>query len=231
MRITAVVALLVSVLGSVAGFLQSGKCSNINTLMDMDYSLEEAMSLASGLTFPADCNYQQAFDSACSDAGLACYDYRTRPTPPNFATAEVAAITTYQQDVASYAECWGDDGAYRRTASCVADEDFIAAKDVMDDAQTDIEAAITEVQNQLLDATGAQAESLQAQLTALQSTQASVEEAITAVQRSMDYVPPSPSPSPAKPADLDGATVGTIVVASLIGVALVGGAIAVHLEV
>ena len=36
---------------------------------------------------------------------------------------------------------------------------------------------------------------------------------------------------PAEPADLDGATVGTIVVASLIGVALVGGAIAVHLEV
>ena len=34
--------------------------------------------------------------------------------------------------------------------------------------------------------------------------------------------------SPAEPADLDGATVGTIVVASLIGVALVGGAIAVH---
>ena len=38
-------------------------------------------------------------------------------------------------------------------------------------------------------------------------------------------------PPPAEPADLDGATVGTIVVASLIGVALVGGAIAVHLEV
>ena len=37
---------------------------------------------------------------------------------------------------------------------------------------------------------------------------------------------------PAEPAeDLDGATVGTIVVASLIGVALVGGAVAVHLEV
>ena len=39
------------------------------------------------------------------------------------------------------------------------------------------------------------------------------------------------SDPPAEPADLDGATVGTIVVASLIGVALVGGAIAVHLEV
>jgi hypothetical protein len=33
---------------------------------------------------------------------------------------------------------------------------------------------------------------------------------------------------PAEPADLDGATVGTIVVVSLIGVALVGGAVAVH---
>lgn len=43
-----------------------------------------------------------------------------------------------------------------------------------------------------------------------------------------------PPPPPAEPTtsgeagDLDGATVGTIVVASLIGVALVGGAIAVH---
>ena len=44
------------------------------------------------------------------------------------------------------------------------------------------------------------------------------------------WPPPSRS-TPAEPADLDGATVGTIVVASLIGVALVGGAIAVHLEV
>ena len=43
--------------------------------------------------------------------------------------------------------------------------------------------------------------------------------------------PTDPPAEPAKPADLDGATVGTIVVASLIGVALVGGAIAVHLEV
>lgn len=41
------------------------------------------------------------------------------------------------------------------------------------------------------------------------------------------WPPPSRS-TPAEPADLDGATVGTIVVASLIGVALVGGAIAVH---
>ena len=46
-----------------------------------------------------------------------------------------------------------------------------------------------------------------------------------------------PPPPPAEPAtsggagDLDGATVGTIVVASLIGVALVGGAVAVHLQV
>ena len=46
-----------------------------------------------------------------------------------------------------------------------------------------------------------------------------------------------PPPPPAAPTtsgeagDLDGATVGTIVVASLIGVALVGGAVAVHLEV
>ena len=41
-----------------------------------------------------------------------------------------------------------------------------------------------------------------------------------------------PSNQPAEPAeDLDGATVGTIVVASLIGVALVGGAVAVHLQV
>ena len=44
-----------------------------------------------------------------------------------------------------------------------------------------------------------------------------------------------PPPPPAEPTtsgeDLDGATVGTIVVASLIGVALVGGAIAVYLEV
>ena len=40
-----------------------------------------------------------------------------------------------------------------------------------------------------------------------------------------------PLAEPAEPADLDGATVGTIVVASLIGVALVGGAIAVHLQV
>ena len=40
-----------------------------------------------------------------------------------------------------------------------------------------------------------------------------------------------PTDPPAEPAeDLDGATVGTIVVASLIGVALIGGAIAVHLE-
>ena len=37
--------------------------------------------------------------------------------------------------------------------------------------------------------------------------------------------------TPAEPADLDGATVGTIVVASLIGVTLVGGAVAVHLQV
>ena len=39
---------------------------------------------------------------------------------------------------------------------------------------------------------------------------------------------PPPTDQPAEPADLDGATVGTIVVASLIGVTLVGGAIAVH---
>ena len=45
------------------------------------------------------------------------------------------------------------------------------------------------------------------------------------------WPPPSRS-TPAEPAeDLDGATVGTIVVASLIGVALVGGAVAVHLQV
>ena len=38
-----------------------------------------------------------------------------------------------------------------------------------------------------------------------------------------------PRPEPAEPAeDLDGATVGTIVVASLIGVALVGGAVAIY---
>jgi hypothetical protein len=43
--------------------------------------------------------------------------------------------------------------------------------------------------------------------------------------------PTDPPAEPAEPADLDGATVGTIVVASLIGVALVGGAVAVHLEV
>ena len=218
MRITAVVALLVSVLGSVAGLLQSGNCNAINTLMDMDYSLEEAMS--SYGPFPDDCNYQQAFDSACSDAGLACYDYFNAPPFINFATADVAAITTYQQDVASYAECWGDNGAYRRTASCVSDTDLNAAKLTMTDAQTDIEAVITSVQNQLLDAT---------RLTALQSAQSSVEKAITAVQRSMDG--PKGQTSPAPPADLDGATVGTIVVVSLIGVALIGGAIAVHLEV
>jgi hypothetical protein len=40
-----------------------------------------------------------------------------------------------------------------------------------------------------------------------------------------------PPAEPAEPADLDGATVGTIVVACLVGVALVGGAIAVHLQV
>ena len=39
------------------------------------------------------------------------------------------------------------------------------------------------------------------------------------------------STDPAEPADLDGATVGTIVVASLVGVALIGGAIAFHLQV
>ena len=43
---------------------------------------------------------------------------------------------------------------------------------------------------------------------------------------------PLPEAEPSGEAgDLDGATVGTIVVASLIGVALVGGAIAIYLEV
>ena len=218
MRITAVVALLVSVLGRAAGVpLESGTCDAINLAVTYGTSLEQALS--SYGPFPDDCDLQQAFDSACSDAGLACYDYRNVPTPINFATADVAAITTYQQDVASYAECWGDNGAYRRTASCVSDTDLNAAKLTMTDAQTDIEAVITR-QNQLLDAT---------RLTALQSAQSSVEEAITAVQRSMDG--PKGQTSPAEPADLDGATVGTIVVVSLIGVALIGGAIAVHLEV
>jgi hypothetical protein len=43
---------------------------------------------------------------------------------------------------------------------------------------------------------------------------------------------PTDTPAePVGPKGIDGATVGTIVVASLIGVALIGGAIAVHLEV
>ena len=150
---------------------------------------------------------------SCSDAGLACYVVGI-PNPIDFATTDVAAITAYQESMASYAECWVDDGPYRRTASCVADVVFKSRK-------ATIETAITSVQNQLVDATGAA-------LTALQSTQSSLGEALTATQRSMDNI--QPSPSPAEPADLDGATVGTIVVASLIGVALVGGAIAAHLE-
>ena len=47
----------------------------------------------------------------------------------------------------------------------------------------------------------------------------------------IDCFPPAgTSPASGEAGDLDGATVGTIVVASLVGVALVGGAIAVHLE-
>ena len=43
--------------------------------------------------------------------------------------------------------------------------------------------------------------------------------------------PPAGPKGQTSPEAIDGATVGTIVVASLIGVALVGGAIAVHLQV
>ena len=214
MRITAVVALLVSVLGSVAGLFESSRCDAINDAVSFGVSLQQAMSNFG--TFPDDCNYQQAFDSACSDAGLACYDYRNAPPSITFATADVAAITAYQQSVASYAECWGDDGAYRRTASCVDDTDFGAWKATLNSAQTDIEAVL---QSSARDETANQA---------LQSALSSVEEALTAIQRSMDG--PKGQTSPGEPADLDGATVGTIVVASLIGVALIGGAIAVHLE-
>ena len=42
---------------------------------------------------------------------------------------------------------------------------------------------------------------------------------------------PTDSPAePAEPADLDGATVGTIIVASLVGVTLIGGVISVSLN-
>jgi hypothetical protein len=199
--------------------------------MDNGYSFEEAISLASSsydLTYPEDCNYQQAFDSSCSDAGLACSDDAyVVPTAPNFATAGIASIEAYQESVASYAECWGDNGPYRRTASCVSDTDFVSWKGTLNSALPAIEEAMQD--DDALDA--------------LELAQASVEEAITAVQRSMDNVQPSPSPSPAPPGPspagrgqtspeaIDGATVGTIVVACLVGVALIGGAIAVHLQV
>ena len=220
-----------SVLGRAAGFGAGDgtgqMCDAVNLARSFGVSLEDAMSsYVSFANLPAGCNFDGAVDQMCSDAGLACSDNFVVPTPITFASASSDDIMSYQQSLAEFADCWGDNGALRPLSNCVSSTDFSAMNETIATAETDIESAITSVQNQLRDA--ADAEDLNARLTALQSAQASVEVALPAVQRSMDNIQPSPPPAP--PADLDGATVGTIVVASLIGVALVGGAIAVHLE-
>ena len=124
---------------------------------------------------------------------------------------------SYQQSVAEFADCWGDNGALRPVSNCVSSSDFSD----MTEATWAMTTAHTDIASTLATATGAQAD-------ALQSAKESVEHDIVAIDESTNYV--QPSPPPAEPADLDGATVGTIVVASLVGVALVGGAIAVHLQ-
>ena len=193
--------------------ISSATCDAIKTSLTGNIPLSTALASA-GIdleTFPPDCNLQQAFDSACSDAGLACRDYDDIPNVPG-ALTDVNQLTAYQQSMVQYINCWN--GALRGTASCEPDSYFAERTAELQSMKTMFTAVASTTADDNVEEV-------------LNSLELTLEQAITATQNSENYVPAEPTTS-GEAGDLDGATVGTIVVASLIGVALVGGAIAVH---
>ena len=220
MRLPAVVALLVSVLGRAAGFGAGDgtrqMCDAINLSRSFGVSLDQALSsYVSSANLPAGCNLNGAFNQICSDAGLACQSNYDAPSPINFASASNDTIMSYQRSVANFADC-KDNGALRPVSTCISDSDFSQMNQTMNTANTSIKSAITTVQSELADATGTQAADLRAQLEALQSAKESVENAITAIAGSMNYVEPSGGLSPGAIAGIAIGSVAAIALAAIL---------------